>query len=670
MTGSGAPAAPLGLASDRSTEPGLDRTLPTLSGPMTLLRIAILVLFTAVPASALAEPITFEVEVPRCTPGLATGSPRVLLRSNRTGLDVWTHDELEHVEGTLFRGTFEIEVPRGAFRYKYSTSICDASSCLGIEKALTYDGTGGEVDDRTVPASASAVHDHVMIWRDARLMVDGATIGMRTTEQSVAFCGPYLSVTDERGTEVTVGYDSYAGEHVRLEYGPTDMYGSTLEGAGSFRNFFTLRDLVPGEVVHYRIVEAGVPGPDHTFRAPVTSGTPFRFALLGDTQYYGEEQRSDTSAVVDQVLAFDPELVLSVGDLVASEPGPGGPGGWRQPEMGRWNVLFGMIDQLVARAPFMVAMGNHEEDAPYFWDVFQFPEPAAPAIDHYAFRYGSVHFSVLYTGTTDGYDQNGILESQSAWLERTLEAAALDPEVRFKVLLFHRGPFSQGANHPRDGWALYDAQTPTRPSWHTLVERHGVDLVLAGHNHNFTYAASNGVRYLTACSGAPTHPLREPWDEATIHAERVCTANLFEVGRTLRFTARRVDGTTIDEASFALCREATDCEELAIPCGGGEVARYACDEGECAHRCEPAAPDAGMPDAAMLDAAIDAHLEDARPDSPRPDATRSDAGSSPPPDGCACQAAGVPVSRVSRLSIFACLLALMAVFGYLRQRRS
>ena len=224
-------------------------------------------------------------------------------------------------------------------------------------------------------------------------------------------------------------------------------------------------ELVAGQQYFYRVTETGAPPFVGSFVAPPAPGTPFRFAFIGDTQFYGEDQRRDTRAVVQQIAAFDPQLVISPGDLVASEPGPDGPGGWNQPEQGRFNVLFGLID-------------------------------------HYYYRIGSVAFVHLYTGTTDGYDYEGILNSQTQWLSDTLRGLAAEPTVLWKVVVLHRGPFSQGANHPTDGVAFYNGGNAGRSSWGDLWRRHGVDLVLVGHNHNFTLAEHSGIRYVTSCGGA------------------------------------------------------------------------------------------------------------------------------------------------------------------------
>src|SRR5205823_675918 len=141
-------------------------------------------------------------------------------------------------------------------------------SCTGIEKDLTFTGSGGEIADRTLPASGATVSDLVFIWRDALEIFDGAgnSIGVRSTPQQVAFCEPYLSVGQTDGA-ITISYDSYNAQDVTLDYGPTTTYGTRLSSSASNRNRFHLSSLTPGQMYHYRITEGTHAGPDYTFRA-------------------------------------------------------------------------------------------------------------------------------------------------------------------------------------------------------------------------------------------------------------------------------------------------------------------------------------------------------------------------------------------------------------------
>jgi hypothetical protein len=525
-----------------------------------------------------AAQVTFNVEVPYCTPI----NSEIMLRSNRMEATSFIHDKMTQLDRTHYSGTFEVVTGTDDFEYKYCHGICNDFSCPGIEKDISYNGSLGDIEPRKLEPYVTTVSDLVFIWRDAVRNFDqnGQPMDVRPIDQQIAFCGPYLSIFDETGS-VSISYDSYYGDDIVLDYGLTSDYGYRLTSSTSYRNHFRLESLTAGQTYHFRITENNIPGPDSTFIAPPQAGEPFRFGFMGDTQYYTEEDAQETRQLVELLIDFNPQLLVSSGDLVASLYGDSG---FLDPEMGRWNIFFRDLAPLLRQVPFLSAMGNHEEDCDYFWDAFDFPTPDIPNIDHYWFRFGNVHFTVLYTGVTAGYDLEGILDNQSEWLENTLAAAEQDPQTKWKIVILHRGPLSQGANHPDDGNSFYNNSTPNRPSWKELWETYGVDLVLAGHNHNFTWARNNDIHFITSCAGAPVHGLVEPWYETTIYAESTCSADMLEVGQsTISFQAVRPDGSIIEQSKFSLCQQDSDCQELANPCPSEVV--WSCSQKACQPSC-------------------------------------------------------------------------------------
>jgi MYXO-CTERM domain-containing protein len=532
-------------------------------------------------APALAEMVTFRVEVPRCTPP----GDSVLLRSNRLEPGEFLHEPMRPVACDRWELEVEVVTAPERFEYKYTHSVCDAIRCPGIEKDLTYGGAGDEIAPRRLGTGQLETDDQVFVWRDMwrTFDADGQPIGYRTTRELSAFCGPYLGMLTADGG-LGLGHDTFAPAEVVLEWGPDASYGQRTSLAGSQRHILAFEGLPENDPVHYRVTVDGVPGPDRTFLAPPGPEGTLRFVHLGDAQYQEPATRPRVRALAARALAFQPHLILGTGDMVASSPD--GAGGFLAPEVGRWSVFFGDVAELLAAAPHATAMGNHEEDGPYFWDAFLRPLTDPPKLDHFDFRLGHTHFFVLYTGKTEGYDLEGILDSQTPWLQARLEAAAADPRVRWKVVALHRGPFSQGGYHAGEGLRFSDGGTAARPAWRALWEQHGVDLVLAGHNHNFTLAEVNGIRYVTECGGAHTHALDQPWAPSTVYAEETCSLGEFTASpRTLRFQAFRPDGSEIAAARLALCREDADCQELADPCPAPASAAWACEDRACQARC-------------------------------------------------------------------------------------
>jgi hypothetical protein len=86
-------------------------------------------------------------------------------------------------------------------------------------------------------------------------------------------------------------------------------------------------------------------------------------------------------------------------------------------------------------------------------------------------------------------DSNRVDDAQTAWLERALAAST----ARWKVAAFHHPPYTCGS-HRGSG----DVQE----EWVPLFERHGVQLVLGGHDHNYQrFAQRRGVVYVVHGGG-------------------------------------------------------------------------------------------------------------------------------------------------------------------------
>jgi hypothetical protein len=75
-----------------------------------------------------------------------------------------------------------------------------------------------------------------------------------------------------------------------------------------------------------------------------------------------------------------------------------------------------------------------------------------------------------------------------------LSKAAADPNIKWKVVYFHKPIYTSPTNHA--------AETTVRNAMHPLFDKYGVDLVLQGHNHNFE--RSKPLKFNSASPGNPT----------------------------------------------------------------------------------------------------------------------------------------------------------------------
>ena len=288
--------------------------------------------------------------------------------------------------------------------------------------------------------------------------------------------GPYLqSVTT---STLIVAWETDLPGPGEVAYGEMAEYGASVaDSATGTRHAVTLAGLAPYTVYHYRVESGGAPlSADVTFRtAAGPDQTQFTFVVFGDTR----TQHTIHQAVVGRVVAQEPDFVLHTGDLV---------------EMGSaiplWETFFEIERELMARVPLFPALGNHEGNNPYYFDLFYLP-----GNEHwYTFDYGNARFINLQV---DGIADFRPGSEQYAWLE---EALATNTQV-WLLVYFHIPPYS----------SVWDAlEDDVRQALTPLFEQYGVDVVFNGHKHNYERNEVNGLTYVvTAGGGAPLYAMQE-----------------------------------------------------------------------------------------------------------------------------------------------------------------
>jgi len=251
-----------------------------------------------------------------------------------------------------------------------------------------------------------------------------------------------------------------------------------------------------------------------TFRtAAGPDQTKFTFVAFGDTR----TQHQPHQAVVDRIVALEPDFVLHTGDLVA---------------MGSinslWETFFEIERELMARAPLYPALGNHEVNHAHYFDLFYLPGNER----WYTFEYGHARFICLQV---DGIADFGPQSEQYAWLEEAL-AANKQPWL---FVNFHIPPYSSSVDAREH--SVRQALTP-------LFERYGVDVVFCGHHHNYERNEVNGITYVvTGGGGAPLGVMeeREPTRAAFAVTYHVVLLELD--GNHLKATVISSKGKVLDE---------------------------------------------------------------------------------------------------------------------------
>jgi acid phosphatase type 7 len=297
---------------------------------------------------------------------------------------------------------------------------------------------------------------------------------------------PYLQqVTD---SSATIGWVSVAPSGERVDVTAPDgrslsafdgeREAVTVRSAGENQMWARIDGLQPSTIYCYAIADAGgaLTGRIGFRTAPAADSTePVRFLAFGDSGGGGSDQRT----LAEQMFTVPYELIVHTGDIA-----------YDNGTIGEFESnVFAIYAPLFQHVPFFPAAGNHEYNttaAAPFRAVFALPGTSNER--WYSYDWGRVHFVAL--------DTESDYATQVRWLDDDL-AATTRP---WKIVYFHKPPFSSGG---------HGSDTSLRNALEPVLEKHGVQLVLAGHDHDYErMVPQRGVQHVvTGGGGVGTRPV-------------------------------------------------------------------------------------------------------------------------------------------------------------------
>ena len=196
-------------------------------------------------------------------------------------------------------------------------------------------------------------------------------------------------------------------------------------------------------------------------------------AVYGDTRTGNDAHKK----IAVLIAAAGPQAVFHTGDLVPKGKKPKG-----------WEEFKDITRGLRASTSFYAVLGNHEKGGEkFFTDLFAYPGNGR----WYSRELRGVRFVMLDYLSPLGKDS-----LQFKWLQAELSAPA--GGNKFKVIVMHKPLLSTG-RHGDEGWkAGADLEK--------LFKASGVDLVLAGHDHDYERLEQDGITHIVAGGGGA--PLR------------------------------------------------------------------------------------------------------------------------------------------------------------------
>ena len=382
---------------------------------------------------------------------------------------------------------------------------------------------------------------------------------------------PYLQQVTSTGVVIAWATREAGPAEVRVAAGggapvstgaASTLYSITTTGmaADYHQHVATVSGLVPSTEYQYDILVSGIdvnPVTD-TFRTAPARGTgAATFIAFGDSGTGSTAQRQLASLMETDRFDFS----VHSGDLAygASD----GTGTATFQTTSDW--FFGIYRNWLRARPMFPVTGNHDSRAennhgvPYL-SLFVLPVTGAAATypDHaeryYSFGYGPVH--VVALDNEFAFDESR-RAAQLAWLERDL-AATSQP---WKVAVLHRPPYNSGPAHGSD--------LAVRAAFAPVFERYGVQLAIAGHEHNYertwplradTRDDAAGVTYIvTGGGGGPLYPIaatRPAWSATAASRHHYVRTSATEC--TLSVQAVGLDGSAFDTYSASRCTPSAD----------------------------------------------------------------------------------------------------------------
>ena len=304
--------------------------------------------------------------------------------------------------------------------------------------------------------------------------------------------GPYLNYATQ--TSMNLVWETDREATGTIEYGlqvPLDQ-SITIDNAARIQEL-TIDDLAPQTTYYYRVkaeadgevIDSGL----LTFQTAVQEGTPFSFAVIGDT-----EARPHINSKISKLIWQErPNFMLNVGDLTD---------GGMQHHKFEWNYeYFVGMTQLNSRVPAFPVPGNGEADLYWYNRYHKLPEPES----YYSFRFGNAEFFML--DSNQRREQFAPGGEQYDWLEEKLSAST----ATWKFVAHHHPTYTMEENDYGNSW-----EEPTTlgdldaRQILPLYEGLGVDMVFFGHIHSYERTlpirsgmidVQNGVVHLLAGGG-------------------------------------------------------------------------------------------------------------------------------------------------------------------------
>ena len=299
-------------------------------------------------------------------------------------------------------------------------------------------------------------------------------------EPPVVTRGPYLQNATPHSIVIRWRTDVPTQSRVRYGRELNDISNVVSDANPTTEHEVTIDGLPPDTAYLYAAGDeandlAG-PSNEHWFRTLPVAGTeqPVRIWVIGDAGTGGDGSGNAESVL--QAYLNSPHFAANdVWLMLGDNAYPIGTDDDYQ------RAVFNTYPRLLRHTRLWPALGNHETygvGVPFF-DIFTLPRNgeaggvASGTENYYSFDYANIHFICLDSMLSDRTAGSPML----TWLEADLESTT----QRWIIAYWHHPAYSRGTHNSDYEIELVEMRANVVP----ILEDHGVDLVLAGHSHNY-----------------------------------------------------------------------------------------------------------------------------------------------------------------------------------------
>lgn len=194
------------------------------------------------------------------------------------------------------------------------------------------------------------------------------------------------------------------------------------------------------------------------FRFKTHSKTqPLKIAVFGDSGAGTVQQQQ----IADRINNWSPDLLFHTGDLVYSSG-----------TLNEYDLrFFPQNRSLISKVSLYPSIGNHDQpNSNVYKRIFHLPNNSDVPEDYYYKIIRNTALIVLNSNL-----DYSVGSTQYNWLNKTLRSSKVK-NAKFRIVMFHHPVLTVGAH--RTNTDMHNSIVP-------LFERHGVSLVLNGHDHNY-----------------------------------------------------------------------------------------------------------------------------------------------------------------------------------------